>query len=403
MRVGIIGGSISGCATAALLHRVGHEVTVFERAESDLVSWGAGIGTPTAVWQNMLTRGLIDETLPTCHTDHIRFITRGSGPGQQRWLGDIQLRFTLLNWVLLYQRLRRCVPDRLYHRAVAVERIEARPDGATVHFLSGGSADFDLVICADGYRSMGRGIIDPDATPRYRGMVLWRGLVHESELREDVLEGCDVERVGYQGGHGTVYYIPGSGESTEPGKRLLMWGYYLPVAEDALSSVLVDGQDRQQSSSIPFGMVHPEVKADFESRLADLLPAPLFELVRQSTNSSIQAIYSVAPRGYARDRLCLVGDAGAVFPPFTSSGVLKAVANATSLADALADASAVDDALRRWSEDQLQLAAQVMPLAERTERSQLFDMPDFSTMTTAASNQWMSSVWPGFAMTLPDP
>jgi hypothetical protein len=36
-----------------------------------------------------------------------------------------------------------------------------------------------------------------------------------------------------------------------------------------------------------------------------------------------------------------------VFPPFTSSGVLKAVANATSLADALAGAPAVDDALRR--------------------------------------------------------
>jgi 2-polyprenyl-6-methoxyphenol hydroxylase-like FAD-dependent oxidoreductase len=42
MRVGIIGGSIAGCATAALLHRAGHDVIVFERSESDLVSRGAG-------------------------------------------------------------------------------------------------------------------------------------------------------------------------------------------------------------------------------------------------------------------------------------------------------------------------------------------------------------------------
>ena len=112
-----------------------------------------------------------------------------------------------------------------------------------------------------------------------------------------------------------MYYIPGSGQSTERGQRLLMWGYYLQVPEDALSSVLVDDHERQQSSSVPFGKVHPQVKAGFESRLADLLPPVLFELVQQSSNSSIQAIYSVATRSYARDRLCLAGDAGAVFPP----------------------------------------------------------------------------------------
>jgi hypothetical protein len=40
----------------------------------------------------------------------------------------------------------------------------------------------------------------------------------------------------------------------------------------------------------------------------------LFEPVQQSSNSSIQAIYSVAARSYARDRLCLAHDAGAVLP-----------------------------------------------------------------------------------------
>jgi 2-polyprenyl-6-methoxyphenol hydroxylase-like FAD-dependent oxidoreductase len=199
-----------------------------------------------------------------------------------------------------------------------------------------------------------------------------------------------------------VYYIPGPGQSAEPGKHLLMWGYYLQVPKGALSSVLVDDDERQQSSSVPFGKVHPQVKAGFESRLADLLPPVLFELVQQSSNSSIQAIYSVAPRSYARDRLCLVGDAGAVFPPFTGSGVQKAMANATSLADALADAPAVDDALGRWSEAQLQVAAQVLPMAERIERIQVFEMPDLAAMPPAAANDWMSSAHPGYVVTLPD-
>ena len=89
VRVGIIGGSIAGCATAALLHRAGHDVIVFERSGSDLVSRGAGIGTPTAVWQDMMARGLIDGALPSFRADCVRYVTRGSGTGQPRWLGDI--------------------------------------------------------------------------------------------------------------------------------------------------------------------------------------------------------------------------------------------------------------------------------------------------------------------------
>jgi len=145
-------------------------------------------------------------------------------------------------------------------------------------------------------------------------MVLWRGLLSERDIRADVLDGCDFVRPVYPGGHGVVYYIPGSGQSTERGQRLLMWGYYLQVPESSLASILVDDQERQQSSSVPFGRVHPQARAGLESRLTGLLPRSLFELVRQCGNSSIQAIYSCVSRSYARDRLCLVGDAGAVFP-----------------------------------------------------------------------------------------
>ena len=124
--------------------------------------------------------------------------------------------------------------------------------------------------------------------------------------------------------------------------------------------------------------------------------------MQQCGNSSIQAIYSAAARSYARDRVCLAGDAGAVFPPFTGSGVLRAAANVTSLADALAGAAAVDDGLRRWDEAQVQVAAHVMQVAERIEQSAVFDMPDLAGMPIAATNDWMSAAHPGLVVTLPD-
>src|SRR6476619_7513167 len=112
MRVGIIGGSIAGCATAALLHRAGHYVIVFERSESDLVSRGAGIGTPTAVWEDMMAHGLIDETLPAIRINYLRFVTRGSRTGQPRWLGDARGPncVMLFNCAHLYQWVLRGVP-----------------------------------------------------------------------------------------------------------------------------------------------------------------------------------------------------------------------------------------------------------------------------------------------------
>jgi 2-polyprenyl-6-methoxyphenol hydroxylase-like FAD-dependent oxidoreductase len=106
-------------------------------------------------------------------------------------------------------------------------------------------------------------------------------------------------------------------------------------------------------------------------------------------------------RSYARNRLCLVGDSGTLVPPFAGSGVLRAVTSAASLADALAGTPATDDALRRWSDAQLQAAAQVIPNTEGIERSYLFGMPDLTAMPTTAANDWMSAAYPGLVLTLP--
>jgi 2-polyprenyl-6-methoxyphenol hydroxylase-like FAD-dependent oxidoreductase len=402
MRLGIVGGSIAGCAAAALLHRAGHDVTVFERSESELVSRGAGILSGTAAWEHMAAHRLFDESLPACRADSSRLVTRAPGTGQQRWLGDYQMSFMLFNWAHLYRQLRRRVPDDVYHSGVGVERIEAMPHGATLHLVQGVSREFDLVVCADGYRSLGRGIVDAGAAPVYRKVVLWRGLLPERDIHADALSGCDLLRPVYQGGHGIVYHIPAAGQSSKRGERLLMWGYYLQVPESDLASVLVDDQERQQSGSVPFGKVHPEVRAALESRLAGLLPASLFEVVQQSGNSSIQAIYSCVPRSYVHERLCLVGDAGTVLPPFAGGGVLRAIASVASLVHAVADPSAIDDSLRRWNDAQLQAAADLIPIAEAIERSYIIDMPDLTTMPTAATNDWMSAAFAGLPVTLPD-
>src|ERR1700759_4553275 len=101
MRVGIIGGSIAGCAAAALLHPGGHDVTVFERAKSGLGSRGDGVPVDTAAWQDLTARGLLDETVPACRAGYFRLVTRAAGTGRQRRLGDVQFDTALFNWAHL--------------------------------------------------------------------------------------------------------------------------------------------------------------------------------------------------------------------------------------------------------------------------------------------------------------
>jgi 2-polyprenyl-6-methoxyphenol hydroxylase-like FAD-dependent oxidoreductase len=125
-------------------------------------------------------------------------------------------------------------------------------------------------------------------------------------------------------------------------------------------------------------------------------------MVQQGNTSSIQAIYFVTTRSYAPARLYLAGDACSVFPRSPGTGEHRVVADTTSLADALADPSDVDDALNRWSKTQLQVASRLMPIAEYRERSEVLDMPDLTTMPTTATNDWMSSAFPRYVLTLPD-
>jgi hypothetical protein len=87
-----------------------------------------------------------------------------------------------------------------------------------------------------------------------------------------------------------------------------MWGFYLQISAQDLDSVLVDEEGRQQSGSVPFGKLPPQVSDRFRERLADVIPPFFLNLVDRAPTSAIQAIYSVLVPAYARQRVCLVGE-----------------------------------------------------------------------------------------------
>jgi 2,6-dihydroxypyridine 3-monooxygenase len=72
--------------------------------------------------------------------------------------------------------------ERRNHRGEELVGFEHSCFGLAVHFAGGRTERCDVLVCADGINSAGRGLLLPEIRPRYAGYVAWRGTVAEHEL-----------------------------------------------------------------------------------------------------------------------------------------------------------------------------------------------------------------------------
>ncbi len=79
LQIGIAGGSIAGCSAAVELSRRGHSVQIFERSAGELVGRGAGIGTPTSLFDKLVDRDLVDEDMPRFHAAYHPLVSKSDG------------------------------------------------------------------------------------------------------------------------------------------------------------------------------------------------------------------------------------------------------------------------------------------------------------------------------------
>ena len=167
----VIGGSIGGLFAANWLRAIGWDVTVFERVGDDLASRGAGIGTHEELRAVIQRLGLtVDETIGVWV--HTRVCLERDGSVSHR-LATSHLQSS---WARVYRLLKDAFPAGNYRFGMALERIEQDAAGVTAIFADGSRARGDLLVGADGVYSTVRGLLLPEAQPRYAGYVAWRAL-----------------------------------------------------------------------------------------------------------------------------------------------------------------------------------------------------------------------------------
>ncbi|WP_157254010.1 FAD-dependent monooxygenase [Nonomuraea typhae] len=171
MKAIIVGGGIGGLAAAAGLHRKGWQVAVLERAAA-FTEVGAGLSLqPNAVHALTalgirLTEGLTDPP-QGIRTSGGNWLIRNDGALLSRRYG----RWAMVHRATMIDLLRAELPSSSLRPGVAVRAVH--PDGRVEH--DGGVLTADLVVGADGVRSVTRASIFPEAAPpRYAGYATWR-------------------------------------------------------------------------------------------------------------------------------------------------------------------------------------------------------------------------------------
>jgi len=344
----IVGGGIAGLSLATALGRHGFAPELVERRPAWPTA-GAGIALHANAGRMLRTLGLGEAiaraaaTLPCfsfhdqqggllCQTD-LADMWGETGP----CMGITRIR--------LQEILATAAGNAKHRLGVAVTALAREADRVWVSFSDGSSGGYDLVVGADGIYSTVRGLTVSPVPPAYAGLMSWRSMIPArppglTHLMVLMGEGCFFGLVPVGGG-GT-YGFAGIG-----GKRF---------------------------DDPPAGRLER-----FRRRFAGFggpVPAYLAAL-QHDEQLYVSPIEWVEPGRWRDGRVVLIGDAAHAAPPHMGQGGAMAMEDAVVLAEVLASASTVEDALeayetrRRpragWVQQQSRIAAKawILPPAQR--------------------------------------
>jgi 2,6-dihydroxypyridine 3-monooxygenase len=348
----VVGGSLGGLTAALVLRDAGCDVRVFERSSSALQARGAGIAALDVTLRYLTERGGLRPEDVCSSTGWIRFLRAdGNVEHEQRH------RYRFSSWNTIYRSLLPLFDADRYLLGREVVSFDQDDDAVSVTLADGSRAGADLLVCADGVGSAARARLVPGVAPEYAGYVAWRGTLPERDASPAARSALD-DAITYQvldGSHILVYPIPALDGSLRPGDRLINVVWYVNVAAGPQLDQLMTGQDGiRRAVSLPPGAATGMAAGGMRRAAADVLAAPIAEVVTGMAEPFVQAIYDLGVPRMAFGRTCLIGDAAFAVRPHAAAGTAKAADDAWALAEELtASRGDVPAALAAWERRQL--------------------------------------------------
>ena len=340
LRVVVAGGGIGGLATAALLARTGHDVTLLERSTS-LRAVGAGIALQPNGLAVLDALGVVGTV--AAHGSWQRGLALHDDRGRALATVTVPAAGAPLDAALVVPR--QALHDALADTAAAagaavttgleVADVVQDADAVTVNVEPGSTrVRADLLVAADGSRSTVRGRLAVGARA-VAGPVYLRALV---PLR------CPDEVAGeHWGRRGLAGLVPcGRGRT-----------YWFASTTDEIRDAVASGRVEAVRSAV--SAAHPVLSGAVQglARVQDLL---------------VNQVQTVRTSTFVDGRVVLLGDAAHAMPPNLGQGANSALLDAAVLALELARAEGLPDALRRYDTGRRPAVRRVQRDAERLAR-----------------------------------
>jgi salicylate hydroxylase len=322
----VAGGGIGGLSAALACARLGHQVSVHERA-AEVTEVGAGVQLGPNVVKILFAWGLQDALKAVAAQPGCLVVRNAISGGKLGTLNlghafeqsygapyltihRADLHSVLLNAAQAHAHIDLCMDSALVHLGQSSERVYAE-------FAHDKHMHGDVLVGADGGWSLTRKLLWNDGTPEPTGHLAYRAMVKQSELPE-VLRSDQV----------TAWLGP----------KLHVVQYPVRSGEWLNVVAIVHGQVKGDMSHWD----HSANTYDIQHSLADTC-GPLRDLVAAISYWRLWPL-SIRPpmqgaAEHAQGRVVLLGDAAHPMVPYLAQGAGMAIEDASALAWALGDAT----------------------------------------------------------------
>ena len=353
----IAGAGIGGLATACCLMRQGFEVEIYEQAPV-LSEVGAGIQISANAMHVLRYLGL-GEAISQAGVRPRAYVFRLHDTGEiiqtfalseehekQHGAPYIQLHRADLH-DLLVAKASEHKPDgvHLNHKVVGFAE---RQGGVELKFAGGSSAQGDLLVGADGLKSVIRGQIVENAPPTYTGDSVWRVTVPSERIRRDLLLDQVMSVFMGPGGHAVCYYLRG-------GELLNFAGTVeAPVSEESWTL-----RFPWENLKSDYEGWHPAIQAIIDAADKD-------QCYRW-------AMHNRPPiRNWSTQRVTILGDAAHPTLPYLAQGAAMAIEDGAVLSRALGQERSIERALDLYQRNRIDRTARVVE--QSNENQKLFHL-----------------------------
>ncbi|GAA1690640.1 FAD binding domain-containing protein [Nonomuraea maheshkhaliensis] len=326
--IAIIGGSITGPTLALLLHQAGFtRVSVLEASPSPFAQAGGVIGLDHASLATLETLGIPQAELAPFPSERVTTIRIADRKETGRVHSVYPGRNTA--WHVLNSALLNRLPDTWLRTGNRVRSMSIAGNGqALLNLADRTSITADLVVFADGRRSIGRRLLDPTRPLHYAGYVAWRG-----QLTGNRVGIQDYTRLGAHGGAFHMFPIP-----RKNGDTGLDWTFYLNMSSEEFSRLL--GGDPTQRTFIQPHHVPPMASEEVISWAYQLFPEAVAETISATTDWYATPILDIDPpqrmvHSLGAAHALLLADALAPVRPNTAQGANNGIEQDRALAIAL--------------------------------------------------------------------